>query len=275
MNPEYYQSLDTCSLEDLERLAGVVAMESAAGGITLDPRQRMGQFFRKASGFFGKMTLPTLNLAAILPRDMVGFVGKVGFVDASNKTIVVPESFIGQWVPYSAALLDATIKAVQIEAMIKSFNTTLGRIINDPNMLQSSSGLGHNGAVSVGLNDAMVSIGQTFFDPKSNHIHRTLGAVIERAQDIATTHNNLNEALALDKAHPAKNALDLTNRAMVLADKILPLVEEQGRASRTAVNELIGITLSIAKEMEAYGSLLYRLRQFSEALKDSLKEIKK
>ncbi len=275
MNPEYYQPLDTCSLEDLERLASVVSVESAAGGLMVDPRQRLGQFFRKASGFFNKLTLPAVNFAILMPRDMVSYVGKVGYMEAANKNIIVPESFIGQWVPYSAALLDATTKAIQIEAMVKALNATLGRVINDPTLLQSASGLGHTGAVGVGLNEAMVDIGKTYFDPRSNHIHRTLGAVVERSQDIVTTHNNLNEAVALDKAHPAKVVVDLANRSMVLADKVMPLVDESGKASRVAVNELIGITLALAKEMEAYGTLLYRLRQFGEALKDSMKELRK
>jgi hypothetical protein len=41
------------------------------------------------------------------------------------------------------------------------------------------------------------------------------------------------------------------------------------------MQELIDLTLQIAREMEAYGVLLFRIRQFSEALKDSVKELKK
>lgn len=276
--PEYYSPLLTASMEDLERLASVISMEAAGNAsFTFDPRGRMEQFFNKASGFFSKFSLPQLNLAKLMPTDMVGVVGRLGFVDASNKNIIVPESFTGQWVPYSNALREAMQKAIQVEGMVLAFNQTLGRIIADPGLLHAASGIGHNGQANVGLNDALVEIGKTYFDPKSNHIERTLGAVIERTQDIATTHVNLNEAVALDKARPAKKALDAVNRTMVLADKVVPLVGETGTGavSKVAVQELINITLQIAKEMEAYGALLFRIRQFSEALKDSLKAIKK
>lgn len=274
--PEYYSPLLTTSMEDLERLATVISMEAGvSSGFTFDPKGRMEQFFSKASGFFKGFSLPQLNLAKLMPTDMVGIVGKVGFVDASNKTIIVPESFTGQWVPYSAALKDAMQKAIKVESMVLTFNQTLGRIIADPTLLRAASGLGYSGASNVGLNDALVALGQTYFDPKSNHIERTLGAVIERTQDIAVTHTTLNEAVSLDKTHPAKKALDAVNRTMFLADKVVPLVNESGAVSKVAVQELINITLQIAKEMEAYGALLFRIRQFSESLKDSLKAIKK
>lgn len=273
MIDNYFNAFDNVSLEDLERLASTASMEAnALSGLILDSRQRMGQFFRKASTYFSKFQFITTNLSNVLPQDMVGYVGKVGFVDAAQKDVIVPESFTGMWVPYSAALLEVMVQAVKLEGMINEYNQTLGRLVNNPELLKAVSGVGHTGPADLGINARMVKIGQTFFDPKSNHINRPLGTVIERTQDIATTHSNLNSAIALDKSHPAKKSLEAVNRSMALADRLLAYADS---TSKNCMQELVNLTLSIAKEMEAYGTLLFRLRQFSESLKDSLKEIKK
>lgn len=284
MNHDIYSSLDQVSMEDLERLARTISMESALGsGLQFKTKLHAVQFFRNAGSFFSKFKLTALNISGLSSRDLDGVVGKVGFVDASNKNVIVPEGFIGQWVPYSAALKETMGKAIKMEYMIRSFNDTLGRIINDPYLMTSVSGIGHMGPSTLGLTDDMKAIGKTFFDPRSNHITRTLGSVIERQVDIKTTTNNINDAAALDRAHPAKKSLDAVARTMDLADTLMGAIQSRTadksmsnqEAVDIALQELVDLTLSIAKEMESYGTLLYRIRQFSEALKDSIKEIKK
>jgi hypothetical protein len=276
MTTDYQTALDTVSMEDLQNLARVISMEHAsAPTFTIDSKQRFGQFFKRAGTFFNAMKLPFLAGVKLFSSDMDSFVGKVGFVDAANKNVIVPEGFIGLWLPYSALLNDAMGRAVKTEYMIRCFNETLGQLANDPVLLESASGIGYSGPTDLGLTSTMVDIGKNYFDGNSNNITRTLGAVVERGADIRAVHNNINDAIAKDKAHPAAKSLAAVQRSMELSEKLMPYVESNARVSKAGVQELIDITLQIAKEMESYGVLLFRIRQFSEALKDSVKELKK
>lgn len=276
MTIDISSSFDNASLEDLEQLARVISMEAGSlPTFTIDPKQRFGQFFSRAGQYFKRLQIPLLNGIKLMSGDMNTVVGAMGFVDASNKQVIVPEGFVGQWLPYSGILKDTMGKATKADFMVRSFNDTLGRLINDNELLKSASGIGHNGPTTLGLDDAMREIGKVYFDGKSNHITRTLGAVVERAAEIPLVHNNVNDAIALDKANPAKKALASIERTMELAGRLTPTIDSGNGISKVALQELIDITLQIAREMEAYGVLLFRIRQFSEALKDSVKELKK
>lgn len=276
MKPDYQNALDNVSMEDLQNLARVISMEHAnVPTFTVDSKQRFGQFFKRAGSFFNAMKLPFLAGVKLFSADMDSIVGKVGFVDAANKNVIVPEGFVGLWLPYSALLNEAMGRAVKTEYMIRCFNETLGQLTNDPVLLESASGIGYSGPTDLGLTATMLDIGKNYFDGNSNNITRTLGAVVERGADIRSVHNNINDAIAKDKAHPAAKSLAAVQRSMELSEKLMPYIEGNARVSKGAVQELIDITLQIAKEMESYGVLLFRIRQFSEALKDSVKELKK
>jgi hypothetical protein len=276
MKPDYQNALDNVSMEDLQNLARVISMEHAnVPTFTVDSKQRFGQFFKRAGSFFNAMKLPFLAGVKLFSADMDSIVGKVGFVDAANKNVIVPEGFVGLWLPYSALLNEAMGRAVKTEYMIRCFNETLGQLTNDPVLLESASGIGYSGPTDLGLTATMLDIGKNYFDGNSNNITRTLGAVVERGADIRSVHNNINDAIAKDKAHPAAKSLAVVQRSMELSEKLMPYIEGNARVSKGAVQELIDITLQIAKEMESYGVLLFRIRQFSEALKDSVKELKK
>lgn len=275
MTDDTYATFDEVTLESLERLASIASLEAMAGsGFVSGPHRRLSMFFKNAGAFFNRLQFSALSALKLVPNDLNALVARHGFVDASNKEVIVPEGFIGLWLPYSASLRQTMEKATGLEAMIRTFNETLGRVIHTPELLESASGVGHAGPTALGIDEVMRTIGKTFFDPNSNHIHRTLGAVIERAADIPPVHANLNAAHDLDKAHPAKRALAAVNRTIALGDALMGHVDERSRTSKLAVQELIDITLQIAREMEAYGTLLYRIRQFSEAVKDSANALK-
>ncbi|MCY1281628.1 hypothetical protein D9M68_17480 [compost metagenome] len=276
MSIDLSSSFDTVSLEELEKLARVISMESGVqANLTFDPKRRFDQFFTRASIFFKSVQIPVLNAVKLMSNDMNTLVARIGFVDAASKNVIVPEGFVGQWLPYSASLKENMNKAAKVEFMVRSLNETLGRLLNDPSQLKSLSGVGHQGPSTLGLDEGMRSLGTTYFDGRSNHITRTLGAVVERAADISAVHNNINDATAMDKSHPAKRALAAVERTMQLSDSLVPHVTGEAGVSKAVMQELIDLTLQIAREMEAYGVLLFRIRQFSEALKDSVKELKK
>lgn len=276
MSIDLSDSFETASLEDLESLARVISMEAfAANPINFDPKRRFSQFMGRAGAFFKRIQFTVISQIRVSPADINTFVSSRGFMEAANKEIIVPEGFVGQWLPYSADLKSGMGTATKAEYMVRTFNDTLGRLINDPEQLKALSGIGHQGPTTLGLDDAVRAMAKAYFDGKSNHMTRTLGAVVDRAADIPAVHNNVNDAVSLDKAHPAKKVLDAVERSMVLSESLIPLTETSGAVSKVALQEMIDITLQIAREMEAYGVLLFRIRQFSESLKDSVKQLKK
>lgn len=276
MSIDHSSSFDVVSLEELEKLSRVISMEAGVqSNLTFDPKRRFDQFFNRAGLFFKNIQTPILNAMKLTPVDINRVVAGVGFVEAANKNVIVPEGFIGQWLPYSQTLKETMNKATKVEFMVRSLNDTLGRLLNDPEQLKSLSGTGHQGPSTLGLDEAMRTIGTTYFDGRSNHITRTLGSVVERSADIPAVHNNINDITAMDKAHPAKRATAAVERTMSLAESLLPYVNSDAGVSKAVTQELIDLTLQIAREMEAYGVLLFRVRQFSEAMKDSIKELKK
>ncbi|MNP88975.1 hypothetical protein D3C85_13690 [compost metagenome] len=271
-----YDSFDTVSLEHLEFIARNISMEAwNAPTFMVDARKRLSQFFTGASSYFSKLNIGTLATLRPLSSDLDGIIARFGFVDASNKSIIVPEGFIGQWVPYSEALKDGMNKAIKIENMVLKFNETIGRILHNPDILSGASGIGHAGPVAVGVTETAQMIGKVFFDGSTVHIHRQLGSVIERAQDIKVTKSNLNDMMSLDKSNPSTKVQAAIGRTMDLSGRLIPLVEERQNIAKNATQELVDITLSIAREVESYGVLLFRIRQFSEAVKDSVAELKK
>lgn len=268
--------LDKVSLEDLESMFNTVSLESFGFGFVnkVMSAKHIQQFFSKAGQFLKNTNFAAMPTFHFNSSDLTSAIAKQGFVDSTQKQIIVPESFIGKWVDYSTALKEAMVKALLINADVIKFNTVLGKIINDPGMLKSSSGLG----VSIGgqhLSEDMVKIGKTFFDPNSNHIHRDLGSVIDRSQDLQTTQKLLAETMKLDKSQPASVTLKSVERTVALTETLDKYITNDGSVNKATLQELVTITMDLARDVEAYGTLIYRIRQFSESLKDSVKEIKK
>lgn len=279
MNSVDFDDLQEVSIESLEFLAANVSLENLTSlGSHQSHSKRLGQFFKGAQQFFSKFKLSPLgNVQLSVPetKGVLDSVTKRGFVDASNKTVIVPEGFVGKWVPYAEELRSAMVTATQVIDMVGDFNSTLGKAVNDPEILKSVTGIGYEGMTEVGLNSQMMHIGKTFFDGKSNHIRRDLGAVVDRTQDIQTAHKLINAVAAIEKATDPAKTLKAVDRTIELGSMLMEHVDSDGKVSKAAINEIVEVTLSIAKEVEAYGTLIFRIRQFSLSLKDSVKELKK
>lgn len=276
MNHLVYDEETHVSLEDLDRLARVISMESdAAAGYMIDPRRRLSQFFSGAVTFFKKVKVESLTNIFPGSNDLTAIVNRDGFTATSTKKVIVPEGFVGQWVPYTQALHDAMSRAVQLETSVKSFGVSVGQVINDTSLLQSATGMGLTHPIDHGVAQAVIKINNDFFDPGARHIERDLGAVIERPQDIHTAQRTLQEIIKKDKANPAKKVVDAIDRVMKHIDLLVKVIETDRSVSKQLIEDVVGNTLTLAKEVESYGVLLMRVRQFSESLKDSVKAIKK
>lgn len=276
MQDNILNDLEHVSLEELGRLANVVSLESAsAAQFLVDSRARFSQFFGKADNFFKRMSFTVLGSGKVGYSPLLKAIDKYGFVDASQRNVITPKGFVGLWAPYAGELYSTLKDAVQLSRVIAEYNQCLGQLIADPDQLKSAAGIPYSGRYDLGIHTHMVSIGQTYFDPKNEGVTRQLGAVVERVADIPMVYNSLNDAILLDKTKPSTEVTKLIARSMELSKKLVPLVEENPNVSKPVREQLIQLTYSIAREVEAYSTLLYRIRQFSLALEDSPKELLK
>lgn len=261
------------SLEDLERLTRVISLEAlSASTFTADVKSRFSSFFGKANSFLTGLRFTALNINNIASGPMVKAVTRYGYVDASNADVIVPQGFIGHWLPYAEALNEATKQAVQLPGLVDRYNVCLGRLISDPDLLRSAAGIPLTGAYEIGVAKSINSIQNEFFQANNEAIERKLGAVLERTGDLPGTYFALNEAIKLDKQNPSSIVIKGVGRSMEIAKKLMHLLDSN-EVSKPVREQLTALTYSLAKEVEAYSVLLYRLRQFSLSLEDSAKKL--
>jgi hypothetical protein len=275
MQDNLYPDLDTVSLEELGRLVNVISMESAASGsFLMDTRARFNSFFSKADNFFKTLKFDVIGVGKVNPANLIRGVNKAGFVDAGKENVVVPLGFVGLWLPFSNDLYAAVKTSGALPRMLKDYNTCLGDLISNPELLKGASGIPYNNKFEIGLAKAMQDIAATYFNPATETVSRSLSSVLERIADITPVFNNINDASAFDRQNPAVLVTKAVGRAMELSKQLMPLLDDDSAVSKPVREQLISLTYSLAREVEAYSTLLYRLRQFKLSVEDSLDKIK-
>jgi hypothetical protein len=277
MQDNRYPEFDHVSLEDLGRLVNVVSLESAASTqFFMDTKARFTQFFGKADSFFKHLKFEVLGVGKVDASPMMRSINKVGFVDSSEKPVIVPQGFIGLWVPYAADLYDGMKASGRLTQITSDFNTCLGKLVSDPELLKSVNGIPYTGAYDVGLYGKMEVLNKKYFDVNNESISRPLSGVLERVADIPLVQNTINDCASFDRSNPAANIIKAIGRSMEMSRRLMPMLEDgDGTVSKPVREQLIALTYSIAKEVEAYSILLYRLRQFKLSVEESVRAIDK
>lgn len=271
------EGFDDVSLEHLSFLAKSVSLENFSAPGTLQPNSaRLGSFFNGIKAFFKRTKfadVSNIDLPNIDVKNFMGLTAKSSFMAMGDKDIYVPEGFIGKWLPYALYLQETTSKATKLEQKVTHLNNLLGGLLNDFETMSSKSGVGGED-VNLGLDESVRHIGKTFFDGSTEHIHRKLGAVIDRSQDVQDTQKAISAISKMDKSIDKKKLLQYIDRSADLGARLAERIGSSKTASKAATEEVIDLVLTLAKEVEAYGILTYRVRQFSLAVQDSLKIIK-
>lgn len=276
MHDNINQQFDTVTLSDLSRLSNVISLEGmSAAQFMVDSKARISLFFNKTETFFKQLHFQAVNGHPVSGLDLTAAVNKVGFVSATQKEVIVPPGFIGLWLPYCKALEEGLNKASRLPAMLEQYNIMLGKMISDPELLKAISGIPYTGDYDTGVADHVEQFSKQFFEPNNETYIRELGAVTERVADITATYASLNAALKVDRLNPAANVTKAVTRSMGLSKTLLPQLDEDGRISKVVREQLIKLTYSLAREVEAYSVLLYRLKQFEVAMQDTSKHLKK
>lgn len=275
MQDDVLSHFDTVSLEDFERLTRIVTLESQGSAqFFADGKARFAQFFGKADQFFKAMTFQVLGVGRLNSADLMKAINAYGFMAASEKPAIVPQGFTGLWLPYADALNDGFRKSLQLTGMILDFNTMVGQLINDPELLKSVSGIPAGDVQIIGLHNLMKDVTAKFFNVNDEAIERPLGAVIERVADVGPLYTAINSYLLVDKNNPSTTVTKLITRSLDLSKSLVRAMDEQ-QVSKAVREQLIALTFSIAREVEAYSILLYRAKQFTLAVQDTPKHLTK
>lgn len=276
MQDNIINEFNTVSFEELQRLASMISLEGVSSeSFMVESKARFNQFFLRTDSFIKQIKFQVLGLGRMNGAALTAAINKVGYVTAATKDVVVPPGFIGHWLPYANALETAFKNASQLTGLINDYNNCLGQLISDPALLKAYSGIPYSGNGNVGIADQMAYVGKEFFNLNTDVYKRSLGACLERVADVPDIYTAMNNAIQLDKVHPATEVTKLITRSMELSKKLIPQMDNDSEASKAVREQLIHLTLNIAKEVEAYSVALYRMRQFSLAMDDSLKELNK
>lgn len=278
MQDNLYPEFDHVSLEELGRLVNVVSLESAASTqFLMDTKARFTQFFGKADSFFKHLKFEVIGVGKVDGASMIRSLNKVGFVNASEKPVVVPQGFVGLWVPFAADLYSGMKLAGQLGQIAQDYNNCLSQLVNDPYMLQSAVGIPYNGKYGAGLAGLMQDVNKKYFEVNNESITRPLSAVLERIADIPLVTNTLNDCAAADRVNPADKITKAISRSMDLSKRLMPMMEDgsEFKVSKPVREQLIALTYALAREVEAYSVLLYRLRQFKLSVEESVKALDK
>lgn len=276
MQDNLYPEFDKVSLEDLGRLVNMVSLESAGSSqFFMDTKARFTQFFGKADSFFKHLKFEVIGVGKVDGSSLVRSINKVGFIDASATNVVVPQGFVGLWLPYAADLYSAMKASGQLSTITQSFNTCLGQLVSDPEMLKSVNGIPYTAKYDVGLYAMVEAMNKKYFEVNNESIVRPLSGVIERVADVPVVMNSINDCTTFDRQNPADRIIKDIGRSMDLSKRLMPLLEDgDGVVSKPVREQLIALTYSIAREVEAYSVLLYRMRQFKLSVEDSLRTVK-
>lgn len=277
MQDSNYPDFGEVSLEELERIVSVVSLETIASSqFLMDTRARFTQFFGKADTFFKQLKFPNVNAPKLNGFSLMKSVNKVGFVDSTVKTVTVPVGFTGQWVPYATDLYTAIKASGQLVRIVEDYNRCLGQLVSNPDMLKAATGIPFNAVYDVGLYNLVQKMLKDHFDSRSEVVTRELGSVLERVADIPLVMNTINDATAFDKANPSTNITKAIGRSMALSKQLLPMMDDtDAKVSKPVREQLIALTYSLAREIEAYSVVLYRLRQFALSVEESVNALDK
>lgn len=278
MHTATYDDLNVVTLEDLQRIVTFVSLEAnGSAGFFADARARFSQFFGKADSFFKQMTFQTLGIGKVDTAPLMKYIQKHGFVDAAKAEVIVPNGFTGHWMPYAELLADIQKKAIELPAAIDQFNIAVGKLISDPELMKSASGIEYTTTYKFDrtLDDGMRYVAKAYFDPKLERIRCELGSVLARQADLPRLTTDLNALIYSDKINPASNVVKAVNRTMDLAKQLMPIMDSDPLVSKAVKEQMISITYQLATEVEAYSTLLFRIRQLVLAVEDSGKELAK
>lgn len=264
-------------LDHLKEQNETISVE-AAGGPTLisSAISRLPKFLADAKAFFMENTgIPLLNL---IPRKTISAfshrIQPVPYTDLRETIVVVPPGLKVDLETYSTKLAKAAEYASTFRAeVLDPFHRWLSGKISDPSSLASMRPALEIEGYKKRPYEAQMSALANCFDDKSEVGEVPYGKALRRNADWAEIVSNaqkIQEIFLKDDQHLTQREIVQTSDLMDLLLKRLNESPEEYQLSKATLTSLADATLALAREIEFYGMVRYRLLEFDHAIKETI-----
>jgi len=267
------------SMEALQTQRDIIAVESFAGADSLRAAvARLPALFGSAQTFYAKfMGNPgTFYFKTKDLRDTADKLTHINYADIRNIDVLVPEGLATDLLAYVRVLNQSGDLADKLESeVLAPFETWLGTMLGAPENLRNLSQnlqipgfrLHDTKAVEKKIQDSFTHSGRRESLVK-------YGKAFHRNQDIydlVKELEKLERAFGLDGQ---KRIVKLTERITMMMGELVTMVHgNPDIASPAAVKNLSDITFQLARELEHYGLLRYRITELSNSITETQKAI--
>lgn len=267
------------TMEQLQTESGIVAIEAFAGTESLGKAvARLPAIFGSAKAFYAKYlgNLGAFYFKTKELRDISSKLEQVSYVDIRNIDVLVPEGMVVDLPQYVQTLNQAGATAQKLESdVLKPFETWLAQMLGDPENLRN---LTQNLKIpAMRLHDTKAAEKQ--IQACFAHTGRREGLVkysqaFRRNSDVGVVAEELEQLEANFGMDGQKRIVQYTDRITMMMGELITLINgNPEKASPAAVRNLSDITFQVARELEHYGLLRYRITELSNSMGETMKSI--
>lgn len=274
--PETELTMESLRLQQeiasIEAFAGVEGLKSAVS--------RLPQIFSGAGAFYARFAgnlqtflFPTRDL-----RDIAIKLDRHGYADVRTADVTVPEGLTTDLLSYTQLLLTSTsIAQSLVDDVLSPFEHYLATLVGDPQRLsQLSTNLNVPAMRLHQLEPVEKKINACFASVGKREAIVPFGKAFHRVADVRTLSAELEKLEKAFGKDDQKRIIQLTQRITEMLGEVITLIEGQDQKYRTspaAVKAMSDTAFQVARELEHYGLVRYRLTELSNSVDLSMKQI--
>ncbi len=281
MKPLFTPVTSELTMESFRHTHELVSVEAFAGTEGLrSATRRLPQIFAGAKAFYARFTG---NLAAFMfktgdIRDTASALEKHNYLDIRSIAVTVPEGLAVDLLSYTQTLLNSTTVAQSlIKDVLAPFEHYLATLLGDPSQLSSLTARMQVPSMRLHqLEPSEKKIIGCFVTSGRREAIVTFGKAFHRIADVRALSAELERLEGAFNREDQKRIIELTRRITDMLGEICTLIEGQGTDARTspaAVKALSDMSFQVARELEHYGLVRYRLTELSNSVDATMKQI--
>ncbi len=269
------------TMETFRHLQETISLEAFAGSDGLrQAMTRLPQLYTGAKSFYARFAG---NLAAFMfktgdIRDLATDLERCSYVDIRGTLVTVPEGLGVDLLAYTQCLLTSTTMAQNItKDVLAPFEHYLATLLGDPQQLAALTGQLKVPELRLHqLEPAEKKINACFVHSGKREALVPFGRAFHRIADVRTLSGQLEKLEAAFGKDDQKRIIELTRRITEMLGEIITVIEGQSATQRTspaAVKALSDMSYLVARELEHYGLVRYRLTELSNSIDATMKQI--
>lgn len=272
---------DIVSLEQLRIEHEMASMEAFAGADALrQATLRLPRIFDSAKTFYAKFLG---NVGAFMfktkdLRDLGLKIERHSYVDTRAMDVMVPEGLNTDLLSYCQTLIESGEIALKLETdVLAPFEHWLAVMVGRPEELANlSSTLKIPNLKLHEIERCEKRILSCFVTHGRREHLVSFGKAFRRNSDVLALAKELERLETLFDKDAQKRIVELVNRSTYMMGELIQMIETEGkerRVSPATVRALSDTTYRIARELEHYGLLRYRMTELSNAVEETRKRI--